>query len=162
MQDKVSGKGLADDSIYGDIGEYTAGAAGGAAAGAGAAGRRGGTRRDERPRTYFDKPLEKDRDEGMHGHEPCITCSQPFISCSLQDYTGIRFITGVHTVFIRRGTRTLAYAGTFNSLSKRRNIRDVLQFCDRFYRGVVSSRSVPRSFGFVLIYCVRRTRREWP
>ncbi|XP_045454036.1 protein Red [Melitaea cinxia] len=49
-KDKATDKGRNDDSIYGDIGDYVA--------------ERRGDRRDERPRTYFDKPLEVEKEEG--------------------------------------------------------------------------------------------------
>lgn len=50
-KDKASEKGRADDSIYGEIGEYTAGER--------------HERRDDRPRTggYFDKPADADKDD---------------------------------------------------------------------------------------------------
>ncbi|XP_026488997.1 protein Red [Vanessa tameamea] len=50
-KDKATEKCRNDDSIYGDIGDYVA-------------GDRRGERRDERPRTYFDKPLETEKEEG--------------------------------------------------------------------------------------------------
>ncbi|XP_059053014.1 protein Red [Achroia grisella] len=51
-KDKANEKGRADDSIYGEIGDYVA------------ADRRA-DRREERPRTgYFDKPIETEKDEG--------------------------------------------------------------------------------------------------
>ncbi|KAM3963913.1 IC cytokine homolog beag [Aphomia sociella] len=51
-KDKNTEKGRADDSIYGEIGDYVV-------------GDRRGDRRDERPRTgYFDKPLETEKEEG--------------------------------------------------------------------------------------------------
>ncbi|KAL0867790.1 hypothetical protein ABMA27_008497 [Loxostege sticticalis] len=43
--------GRADDSIYGEIGDY-------------APGERRADRRDERPRSYFDKPADADKEEG--------------------------------------------------------------------------------------------------
>ncbi|XP_041972051.1 protein Red [Aricia agestis] len=49
-KDKPTEKGRNEDSIYGDIGEYVAGE------------RR--DRRADRPATYFDKPLETDKEEG--------------------------------------------------------------------------------------------------
>ncbi|XP_026755096.1 protein Red [Galleria mellonella] len=51
-KDKVTEKGRADDSIYGEIGDYVP------------ADRRA-DRREERPRTgYFDKPMETEKEEG--------------------------------------------------------------------------------------------------
>ncbi|CAH0758704.1 unnamed protein product [Diatraea saccharalis] len=51
-KDKTTEKGRADDSIYGEIGDYVA-------------GDKRADRRDERPRTgYFDKPSETEKEEG--------------------------------------------------------------------------------------------------